>query len=357
MKAASINAIKSSGNIGTKSSVNTGTKLAGNNQSKSAGKAAKIAAGKTNNSVVSSGKTPHNLASGKKSSFVSIQESTNSSKNWKNSSSPAKKALSFEKKAGSSSFGHKANNSQYKNPPAGSFGRSSNAIKTTPKSSSKEISAKPASGSSAPAAPSKSKQAQKSAKSSEPSHAGMNLGTMQKNSVSSPSKSAASIVASAASMSAGKKINDNIYAKPQNKAASGTNGYNNQIKAANGNNNQNKMTQPNQQTKPQNQFQNTGGKKMEAASDNVVLSDMDIISDVLSGQKALIKLYGTALCETDCPQLRSIISNQLTEAANDQFDAFLYMNQRGMYPTEQAQQPKVNKAKQKASQQQKQIKN
>lgn len=85
----------------------------------------------------------------------------------------------------------------------------------------------------------------------------------------------------------------------------------------------------------------------EFAQDVCKLSDKEIISDVLGSHKALIKLYGTALCETSCPQLRNLIDNQLSECAEDQFDAFLYMHERGLYPTDSAPMPKINQAKKK----------
>ncbi len=97
----------------------------------------------------------------------------------------------------------------------------------------------------------------------------------------------------------------------------------------------------------------SGGKRncnctsTEFAQDNCKLSDKEIISDVLGSHKALIKLYGTALCETSCPKLRSLIDNQLSECAEDQYDAFLYMNERGLYPTDTAPMPKINQAKKK----------
>lgn len=85
----------------------------------------------------------------------------------------------------------------------------------------------------------------------------------------------------------------------------------------------------------------------EFAQDVCKLSDQEIISDVLGSHKALIKLYGTALCETSCPKLRCLIDNQLSECAEDQFDAFLYMHERGLYPTDSAPMPKINQAKKK----------
>lgn len=101
----------------------------------------------------------------------------------------------------------------------------------------------------------------------------------------------------------------------------------------------------------QNQSTYDGTKKRsnaqtEFAQDMCKLTDKEIISDVLSSQKSLIKLYGTALCECSCKNLRELIGYKLSECAEDQFDMFLYMNERGMYPTDPAPAAKVNQAKQ-----------
>ncbi len=79
------------------------------------------------------------------------------------------------------------------------------------------------------------------------------------------------------------------------------------------------------------------------------LSDYDIISDVLSNQKTLTKLYATSLCEVAEEPLRRIIEDKMSECACDQYDAFLYMNERGMYNTEEAPRQKVAQAKRKFS--------
>ncbi len=88
-------------------------------------------------------------------------------------------------------------------------------------------------------------------------------------------------------------------------------------------------------------------KATEFAQDQCKLSDYDIISDVLGSHKSLIKLYGTALCEISCEDLRNIVSSKMNECASDQLDAFLYMNERGMYKTEPAPIQKVKEARQK----------
>lgn len=83
----------------------------------------------------------------------------------------------------------------------------------------------------------------------------------------------------------------------------------------------------------------------EFAQDNCKLNDYDIISDVLGSHKNIIGLYGTALCEIDAKDLRDIVSCKMNECAEDQLDAFLYMNERGMYKTEPAPLQKVKEAR------------
>ena len=90
-------------------------------------------------------------------------------------------------------------------------------------------------------------------------------------------------------------------------------------------------------------------KATTAAQRDCKLSDYDIISDILGSHKSLIELYGTALCEIGSEDLRDIVSCQMAECAEDQFDAFNYMNARGMYPTEPAPVQKVKQARQKFS--------
>ena len=82
------------------------------------------------------------------------------------------------------------------------------------------------------------------------------------------------------------------------------------------------------------------------AQERCKLDDYEIISDVLGSEKELVKLYGSALCETSEEPLRDIIRENFDEAAADQYKAFTYMQQRGMYNTEQATEQKITEAKQ-----------
>jgi len=90
----------------------------------------------------------------------------------------------------------------------------------------------------------------------------------------------------------------------------------------------------------------------EIASDNHVksksmLDDTAIISDVLVMQKGLVKRYGNALCEGSCDKFRNLVNKNLTEVASDQFESFLYMKQKNLYPVEAAPAPKLTEAKDK----------
>ena len=82
------------------------------------------------------------------------------------------------------------------------------------------------------------------------------------------------------------------------------------------------------------------------AQQKCALDDYEIISDVLGGEKQLVKLYSTALCESAEEPLRYVIRENLIECAADQYSAFEYMQERGMYPTEDATEDKILQAKQ-----------
>lgn len=84
----------------------------------------------------------------------------------------------------------------------------------------------------------------------------------------------------------------------------------------------------------------------ETAQEKCQLDDYEIISDVLGSEKQIVKMYSTALCETAEENLRDIIRENFTEAAADQYKAYSYMQENGMYPTEQATEEDITKAKQ-----------
>mgnify|MGYP001037242031 CR=1 FL=1 len=83
-----------------------------------------------------------------------------------------------------------------------------------------------------------------------------------------------------------------------------------------------------------------------SARERCELDDYEIISDVLGSEKQIVKLYSTALCEAAEEPFRNLIRENLDEAAADQFKAFEFMQQRGMYKTEQATEQNITEAKQ-----------
>lgn len=85
------------------------------------------------------------------------------------------------------------------------------------------------------------------------------------------------------------------------------------------------------------------------------MSDEDIMNDLLSQEKQMISSYSTLLCEASCPNLRSVLTDNLTSSAQDQYQVFDQMSQRGWYPTKNANQPDVMAAKQKFAQMKSQL--
>lgn len=82
-----------------------------------------------------------------------------------------------------------------------------------------------------------------------------------------------------------------------------------------------------------------------SAQEKCSLDDYEIISDVLGGEKQLVKLYSTALCESSEEPLRNLIKENLMECANDQYATFEYMEKRGLYPTDEAPEEQIVEAK------------
>ena len=75
------------------------------------------------------------------------------------------------------------------------------------------------------------------------------------------------------------------------------------------------------------------------------LDDYEIISDVLGAEKQIVKLYSTALCEAAEDNFRNVIKENLDYAAEDQYKAFEFMSERGMYKTEQASEADITDTK------------
>ena len=80
---------------------------------------------------------------------------------------------------------------------------------------------------------------------------------------------------------------------------------------------------------------------------NGVLSEQDMMQDMLSEEKTLLSNYGTFIPEAACPQLRQVLTQNFTDCAQNQYDIFDRMNQLGWYPTKAAQAADVSAARDK----------
>lgn len=78
-------------------------------------------------------------------------------------------------------------------------------------------------------------------------------------------------------------------------------------------------------------------------------SDKDILTDILSSQKFVTDGYNTFANECATPAVKTDCINILNEEHQIQNEVFCEMHKRGWYPTEAADQNKVNQAKQKFS--------
>ena len=77
------------------------------------------------------------------------------------------------------------------------------------------------------------------------------------------------------------------------------------------------------------------------------LTEKDILQDCLSSQKHATATFNTCAGECANTQLRDAMLNILTDEHKIQSDIFNHMHANGWYPTEQAEQNKIQAAKQK----------
>ena len=71
------------------------------------------------------------------------------------------------------------------------------------------------------------------------------------------------------------------------------------------------------------------------------------LMDMLNSEKQMTAIYNTSLCESETTAVRNCLSSILAEEHNMQNELFMQMKSRGWYPTETAEESKLNEAKQK----------
>ena len=83
--------------------------------------------------------------------------------------------------------------------------------------------------------------------------------------------------------------------------------------------------------------------------------DRCMMTDLLDTAKHITEVYGAYVCEGSSDTLRQVLQNNMDATANDQFQIFQQMQQRGWYQTKAALQQDVQQAKQKFAQQKQQL--
>ena len=71
------------------------------------------------------------------------------------------------------------------------------------------------------------------------------------------------------------------------------------------------------------------------------------LMDMLNSEKQMTAIYNTSLCESETVGVRNCLSSILKEEHTMQNELFMQMKSRGWYPTETAEQTKLEQAQQK----------
>lgn len=61
------------------------------------------------------------------------------------------------------------------------------------------------------------------------------------------------------------------------------------------------------------------------------LNEKDLLTDILTGEKDLVKLYSTSLTEASGKDVRKTLKTNMSETAEDQFSVFSTMKEKGYY--------------------------
>lgn len=83
---------------------------------------------------------------------------------------------------------------------------------------------------------------------------------------------------------------------------------------------------------------------------NELLTDKELITEVLTTEKNLSSLYHCAVQESSTEALHCDLKNILNESITKSHETFVLMQQKGLYQIEQVQQPAIDKVKNKFAQ-------
>ncbi len=79
------------------------------------------------------------------------------------------------------------------------------------------------------------------------------------------------------------------------------------------------------------------------------MQDKDMIHDLLNSEKYIISGYSTGMTETSCENLKRTLMENYQKVQTLQYNIFSTMNQKGWYPTKDADSKEVQKTKEDAT--------
>ena len=88
---------------------------------------------------------------------------------------------------------------------------------------------------------------------------------------------------------------------------------------------------------------------------NAQFGEKEMLDDLLNSHKHTAETYTTAITESSCENMRQMLSKNLQQCCQDQYDVFDRMRTMGFYDIKQADTNEVNQATQKYGQIQQQL--
>ncbi len=79
------------------------------------------------------------------------------------------------------------------------------------------------------------------------------------------------------------------------------------------------------------------------------MQDKDMMHDLLNSEKYIISGYSTGMTETSCENLKKTLMENYQKVQTLQYNLFNTMNQKGWYPTKDADSKEVQQVKDDAS--------
>ena len=80
---------------------------------------------------------------------------------------------------------------------------------------------------------------------------------------------------------------------------------------------------------------------------DITLNEKDSLQDALNIEKALVKIYATAITEGVSKGFRTLVKDNLSGVIDDQIEVFFMMTEHGYYQVESAMESELDEQKKK----------